>query len=298
MGTLITSPDATTWTPVAACTTNALLGVAYGNGRFVAVGGSATAATILDSVDGINWSVQDTSSLPPLRGITAGAGQFVAVGRTNASGQGTVVTSPDGTAWTIRSPTTTNNLLAVAYGSGTYVGTGSRGAIIRSADGIAWTDVSQRTPRAIHGVAYGSGWWVTVTTAFGHYVSTDTRNWAFRDLLWRTTGLPTHGIAFADNSFFVVGSAGQILESAAFTPSILPSELSLIGNAALFLKLKGNECCEYEIEIADRLPSVGLDLHSAWQPFTRVSNVSGTVTLPLGSATNVLSRFYRASGPR
>jgi len=35
---------------------NALTGVACGNGRFVTVGGSSSAATILTSTNGINWT--------------------------------------------------------------------------------------------------------------------------------------------------------------------------------------------------------------------------------------------------
>jgi len=68
-GTILTSTDATTWTPRASGVTNDLTAVAYGNDRFVAVGANAT---ILES--GL------VMHLDRLQSLSNGAIQFTLAG--------------------------------------------------------------------------------------------------------------------------------------------------------------------------------------------------------------------------
>jgi hypothetical protein len=99
--TLWRSTDAVTWTKEGDLTNEAVwtghYDVAWGNGRFVAVGpdGSNGDAPAFTSIDGITWR-QDTvaENLPPMNAVTAGPGSFVAVGSTHRE------TSPDGLNWT------------------------------------------------------------------------------------------------------------------------------------------------------------------------------------------------------
>ncbi len=63
-----------------------LSGVTYGNGLFVAVGGSGT---ILTSPDGMTWTQQTSPASEILYDVAYGNGTFVAVGY-----RGTIVTSP------------------------------------------------------------------------------------------------------------------------------------------------------------------------------------------------------------
>jgi hypothetical protein len=74
---------------------NDLNGVTYGNGLFVAVGGSPDSSTILTSPDGVTWTQRTSPTSNSLYGWTYGNGTFVAVGR-----WGTILTSPDGVTWT------------------------------------------------------------------------------------------------------------------------------------------------------------------------------------------------------
>ena len=60
-------------------------GVAYGNGRFVAVG----IGDIFTSPDGVNWTARTSVTSNYLNGVTYGNGRFVAVGNF-----GTILTSP------------------------------------------------------------------------------------------------------------------------------------------------------------------------------------------------------------
>ena len=94
---IFTSPDGASWTARTAGTTDRLNAITYGNGMFVAVGGTAswakypsTTSIIVTSPDGVIWT---SRSLPrewsgdgpfingwPLTGVVYGGGTFVAVG--------------------------------------------------------------------------------------------------------------------------------------------------------------------------------------------------------------------------
>jgi hypothetical protein len=109
--------------------------VAYGDGRFVAVGKTGDLAV---SKDGAHWNAQNLSNSPAFFDVTFGAGLFVAVGK-----KGSIATSPDGFAWTLQTATT-RDLAWVAYGNGRFVATvrASDGrtpdGFITSTDGIHW----------------------------------------------------------------------------------------------------------------------------------------------------------------
>jgi len=127
-GTLLTSPDAITWTsrtsnpPTSAST--ALRGTAFGTGSaaagasFVVVG---DAGTILTSIDGTTWNLTTLSSLQNLRGITFGS-RFVAVGQGS-----TVVYSDDAVNW-VSAPSNTGDLAAITFAPAMYVAVGALGA--------------------------------------------------------------------------------------------------------------------------------------------------------------------------
>jgi hypothetical protein len=61
-GTMLTSPDGTNWTQQSSGTANALAGITFGNGYYLAVGADETALT---SQDGVNWTSRNT-------GVTGG----------------------------------------------------------------------------------------------------------------------------------------------------------------------------------------------------------------------------------
>ena len=112
--------------------------VVYGNGLFVAVGGSGT---ILTSQDGVNWTLRTSEgndlfgvtygdlflAVDDLFGVTYEKGTFMAVGW-----RGTILTSPDGVDWTEQTSPTRNDLFGVTYGKGTFVAVGDYGTILTS----------------------------------------------------------------------------------------------------------------------------------------------------------------------
>jgi hypothetical protein len=114
-GTILTSSDATAWTPQGAPANN-LYGVAYGNNIFIAVGDSGA---ILTSPNGIAWMSRNSLTTAPLYGVIWADSQFVAVG-----GSGTILTSSDGLKWTVQNSGTIINILSITYGSGQFVAVG------------------------------------------------------------------------------------------------------------------------------------------------------------------------------
>ncbi|UJF33982.1 hypothetical protein [Paenibacillus hexagrammi] len=114
--------------------TDGLCGVAYGNGKFVAVGYQGAVYT---SSTGDNWAKQ-TVGTTTLMSIVYGDGKFVAVGY-----DGSIWTSADGSSgsWTERDPDGHywSGLNAVAYSGDSFIAVGTGGIVISSPDGITWT---------------------------------------------------------------------------------------------------------------------------------------------------------------
>jgi hypothetical protein len=144
-----------------------LNGVAYGNGRFVAVGNGGT---ILTSPDGVSWTQRTSGTIYPLYGVAYGNGTFVAVGgyfdyygfSDYMSSASTILTSTDGVNWTRRTSGTDNRLLGVTYGNGLFVAVGKDGTILTSPDGVSWTQRTSPEKRDLLSVAYGNGTFVAV----------------------------------------------------------------------------------------------------------------------------------------
>jgi len=127
---------------------NHLRDVAYGGGRWVAVGEGTTVV----STDAAKWSA---GPLPDrsLTGVAYGDGSFVAVGD-----GGAVLRSADGVAWEDAGGTVAANLTAVAFAGGLFLAVGDGATVLSSPDGLTWT---QEWPGALQGDLAGvrvSGW--------------------------------------------------------------------------------------------------------------------------------------------
>jgi hypothetical protein len=202
LGTILTSPDGTAWTPRTSGTTNTLAGVVFANGRFVAVGQSGT---ILTSPDGMAWTVRASGTSNRLNGVTF-AKVFVVVGD-----NGTILASPDGVNWTARASGTNNSLWKVTFGNGTFVAVG-RGIVI-SSDTLTWRPISLEAPDFefpfFQAIAFGNGKFVAGYVDLcwlgclggGIVTSSDGETWE-KISLWRLASLTF------ENGLFV-GSYGD-----------------------------------------------------------------------------------------
>ena len=196
------------WTSRTAASADSWVAVAYGGGRYVAVGTNA----VMTSTDGITWTSGTPATSDEWWGVAYGAGIWVAV-----SYNGTVMTSTNGTAWTQRFPPAGNEYFGVTYGNGLFVAVGETATgspnnqIITSPDGINWTARSSPVIIRWHSVAYGNNLFVAVArdgTATNRVMtSTDGITWttqtsvsgawrsvAYGNGLWVATQYSSNGI--------------------------------------------------------------------------------------------------------
>lgn len=127
---IVRSRDGEEWALSGSVTSAHLNGVAFGGGRFVAVGSDGS---LLHSPDGVHWRREAPVTTEWLTGVYFAHGQFVAVGR-----NGTLLTSPDGIHWADRSVSTGANLNAIASLPGGFVAVGDGGVVFSSIDGVEW----------------------------------------------------------------------------------------------------------------------------------------------------------------
>ncbi|WP_164490041.1 glycine-rich protein [Runella sp. SP2] len=195
-------------------------GVAYGNGKFVAVMAHAYESTkgyIFTSTDGVNWTKQTHAAVSVsayfngFQNVTFANGQFVAVGGSRLL-NGIVQTSPDGVTWTNHSVPLQSGLNDIAYANGTWVVVGGGGLAKSTDNGITWTTISQNISNVVYrGVAYGNDTWVA--SGLGNVViaSNDLINWQ----LWDVTSPDNHSVdvTFGNGKFVAVRSDGKALTS-------------------------------------------------------------------------------------
>lgn len=161
---LSTSADGRNWVSHPSGTTNAITAVAYGKGRYAAVGENTT---VLTSTDGVRWipGSSPPTSLPyTFTGISFGNDRFVAVDRS-----GKTAVSQDGVQWTLNGWTQNppQSLNSIAFGGGYFVavgiGSNSRylGAIMTSTDGSVWVKRTAPIDDELRRVVFADGYFLT-----------------------------------------------------------------------------------------------------------------------------------------
>lgn len=253
VGVLVTSTDGTTWVQRgtsgnnnASGTNNSLLlSVAYGGGKYVAVGAQGT---ILYSSDLITWTLVTTAAnTGSFTRVAYGGGTFVAVGTA-----GIVYSSTDGVTWTARTFQTTalvdvvyaNSLFVAITSSGvpwysadgigwssqyatfaatavgannitatdgvTTVAVGTSGAIRKTTDGSTWLAVTSRTTQSLYEVQYLNSNFIAVGAVGTIVSSTDGTTWTAR-----TSGASgtLFSVAYGNSKYVVVSTAGVVLYS-------------------------------------------------------------------------------------
>ncbi len=151
---IYTSIDAVTWSEPVSIPHLWLHDVAYGAGKFVAVGSDQK---VLTSTDGVSWTTYAVTYPIGQETIMQSIvysdikGKFVAVGTRSNTGQnfrGKILTSVDGITWTVTYSDPSYSLWDVTYGNGSFVAVGGRSDTINdsnpyflatSGDGETWT---------------------------------------------------------------------------------------------------------------------------------------------------------------
>jgi len=157
------------------------MGIAYGNGMFVAVSANNKSGGIAFSSDGVNWTavLNSTFGKSGVSAIAYGNSRFVAV-----DPDGKMAASSDGTTWTAvkKSPFGKDYVNDITYGNGTFVAiAGSRNKMAYSSDGINWAAVKNTTfgkGDYNWGITYGNGTFIVVAGEGGRMAySSDGKNW-------------------------------------------------------------------------------------------------------------------------
>lgn len=187
---------------------NALNGICFGEGRYVAVG---NLGTILISPDGRNWLAQESGTQTDLRDVAYGDGVYVAVGDIGA-----VLTSTDGRNWAEQYSPWFFNLRGIAWGNRQFVAVGDDTAILVSTNGADW-ELTAMGSLPLLDVAFGAGRFVALgggapasnvyggSSSSSNIVmsSTDGRHWNRREL---QTGALV-GVGFGGGHFAAAASA-------------------------------------------------------------------------------------------
>ncbi|MCF0065841.1 T9SS type A sorting domain-containing protein [Dyadobacter chenwenxiniae] len=195
------------WTSRPLLPDNILFDVAFGAGKYVAVGQSGM---IRVSTDGITWNERSSpvGKTRNLRRIIYANGFFVVVGDL-----GTVMTSTDGLNWYQHNSGTDRNLYSIAYGGGTFVAVGMWGCRLTSSSGIDWTNRSDKQQNSLYDVVYGNGLFVSVGDS--GILKTSSDNGATWTARVSATTNTLYGVSMNKFGRFVaVGIKGTIISSA------------------------------------------------------------------------------------
>jgi hypothetical protein len=143
-GWVATSQNSTNWNLVDIADIRYLRGIAYGEGRFVAVGLSAAGAgytrrNIFTSTNSFtNWQSAATVQTNDLFAVAYGNDVFVTAGEEHYRGTGRIVTSADGQSWGAAAIPTTNALRSLRFVEGFFFAAGKSGVLLTSTNGVDW----------------------------------------------------------------------------------------------------------------------------------------------------------------
>jgi len=190
--------------------------VAYGEGRFLAVGDGSIAYSV---DNGKMWSSVTQQAIDDARSIAYGNGVFVAAGFGEAA-----FSTDRGATWTA-AEVPKGNWSAICYGGGKFVAidaaSGSSRAIYSADSGKTWRETAISSGLVMLGICYGNGKFVLVGNqeegdGFSA-CSTDGVTWNVYQIK-RPAGTNVTGywrdVAFGDGRFVSVNSSGQSAYSA------------------------------------------------------------------------------------
>jgi hypothetical protein len=145
------STDGITWTETTLPSSASWNAIAYGNGKFVAIGYDSDKAAY--STDGITWTAttlpNDVLATTFWNSVVYGNGKFVAV----ITDGDKAAYSTNGTTWTAATMPSSDYWFKVVYGNGKFVAISNKAAY--STDGITWTATTMPSSASWEGIAYG-----------------------------------------------------------------------------------------------------------------------------------------------
>ncbi len=192
-GYIAVSPDWVNWTNVTPSWLPYFTGVAYGDGKFVAVGSPFTKSYIALSTNGIDWTTLSTGTNETFDAVaTDGNGTFVAVG---ASGD-VLRSANNGVTWALTSPSASAGtyFYSISYVNSQFVAVGYGGIVMYSSNGSTWSNANYSdTSSSLTGITYGNGLYVLVGTDVNYNTLYLTRS-SLTSGSWSVPGTPPPAI--------------------------------------------------------------------------------------------------------
>lgn len=222
---VLTSTDGATWSQASLTAKGQLNQVAYGNGRFLAVGGELvsraqesgfdTVSVVLTSTDGVAWSEAPSPTTATLESVAFGDGLFVVI-----AADGKAFSSSDGAQWESAATGLTGiNTHDVAFGGGRFVVAEADSTIATSTDALTWSTSAGSTRAPTKYISFAAGAFFAsiveecadegCTPSHGLIRSEDGTSWG-------SSYLPTEDEVLRianDHGVYVAGAAGGILRS-------------------------------------------------------------------------------------
>ena len=287
------SSDGLIWSRARSGTLRRLNGIAYGAGKYVAVGDNGV---IRVSTDGSMWTGGNSDTEYHLNSVAYGVGRFVAVGMA-----GLVLTSGDGVTWTQQANPDYTGLTGLVYGGGRFVAVGTGGAVVTSPDGTSWTRQNTGFTYGLNNVTYGEGLYVAVSSSpIGTYVNgqpindgrvfTSANGVTWQERVSASFG-PLYGAAFLNNTFLLVGNGGTVLQSEPVGVAVLSAAANLV-TGAYEVKITNSELGGiYRLQACTDL-SVGL-----WTDVTTFTQTQTVTTVVVPGGVGAPQCYYRAVTP-
>jgi len=172
-GQIWTSSDGVNWTSRSSGVTGDLNAVTYGNGLFVAVGGTWSPGSpgpppVVTSPDGITWTVQTQGIGQTINGYSSVIyvdKKFFAVGGQDAFEKGEILTSSDGVAWSVTGLSIYQPFVSITYGDGVFVAC-TQDNLFSSPDGVTWTQEISQSGYTYECVTYDNGLFLAMSNGF------------------------------------------------------------------------------------------------------------------------------------
>lgn len=174
--------------------------IAYGNGKFVAVGDNGYITT---STNGTSWTTPKQVGTTRWLKVVYGNGKFFAITSSNKS----IRSSTDGITWTdaVTMPSSPND---IAYGDGKLVIACYSGKLYTSTDdGKTWTNTYSYSTYTWKLVIYANGKFVAINSSNGDAVYSED------GITWKSGGHAANSnyvisdIAFGNNKYVLVGNS-------------------------------------------------------------------------------------------
>jgi VCBS repeat-containing protein len=169
VGTILTSPDGTTWTSRASNTSENLNAITFGNNQYMVVGDNST---VLTSPDGITWTQQTGVDAPSMRDVIFDGTQFMLVGDS-----ATILCTFDGINYFQIAAGDHTNFTSVATNGVLVVRAGNPSNFFWTIDGLNWIQIASAQPFAVNHLDNFNGIFIAVGDKGLVVTSIDGLNW-------------------------------------------------------------------------------------------------------------------------